>query len=192
MLRPRGGSARRLLAAACALFAGTATLTTPPAEGRELATARMSATIEQPLSIIDADDMDFGRITPRGTAGTVVLTPAASAQCTVTGGLLHTGNCRAATFEGKGTFLSQLRAKRPNGNSITLQGPPGATMQLDNFSFGAGSGLLDLGQNGVNHRFMLLSIDGSYAFYVGGTLHVAAAQTPGVYTGTFEIQIAYN
>jgi hypothetical protein len=190
--RPGTGAARRLRAAACALLAALGLAAGSPAQANERATARMGATVLTPISIIDTNDMDFGNIALRGNPGKVTLTADASAQCTTTGGLVHTGNCRAATFEGTAYFLSTLRAKRPNGNSITLSGPAGATMQVDDFTFGAGPGLLDFGQTGANHRFWVLNLTGDYTFYVGGTLHVAADQTPGVYTGTFDIQISYN
>lgn len=182
---------RRLLCAwapAAALLLAAA----QPAQAQEIATARMSATVEQPISIINDGDMDFGKIAYTTTGGTVTLSPNASATCATTGGLIRIGNCRAAKFEGDAGFLAVLRVKRPNGNSIVLSGPAGATMLVDNFTFGAGPGLVDLGANGVNRRFWILNLDGSYTFYVGGRLTVGASQAPGVYTGTFEIQISYN
>lgn len=183
---------RRLHRTFALAIAAAAAALAYPACAQEIETARMSAVIDTPISIINTNDMDFGKIAPRGNAGTVVMTPAASAQCTTSGGLVHSGNCRAATFEGTVRFLFVLRVQKPNGNRIDLTGPSGARMRLDNFTFGAGPGLLDLGQNGVNHRFWILNANGSYTFYAGGTLHVAANQTPGVYTGTFEIQLNYN
>ncbi len=149
------------------------------------------AIIDVPITV-DAADMDFGDIIPRTNPGTVLLTAAATAQCTTTGGLLQSGACRAATFEGTARFLSRLTVRRPNGDRIDLTGPLGAQMRVDNFTFGAGPGLLDGGPSGANHRFWILNFNGAYTFYVGGTLHVGANQTPGVYTGTFDVQISYN
>ena len=34
--------------------------------------------------------------------------------------------------------------------------------------------------------------DGSFRFYVGGTLHVNPNQAPGRYNGTFQIRVDYN
>lgn len=150
----------------------------------------MGATVLTPVTIVNDADLDFGNIAYTTTGGTVVLSPEASATCTTT--LVHTGNCRAATFEGNAGFFSILRVKRPNGGSITLSGPSGATMSVDDFTFGAGPWMQDMGQTGANHRFRIWNLFGDYTFYVGGTLHVAGNQTPGVYTGTFDIQIAYN
>ncbi len=163
-----------------------------PAHAQAVDSAQVSAQIDAPITLIDGNDMDFGTIAPRGSAGTIVMTSAAAAQCTVTGGLVHTGNCRAATFEGAVRFLFLLRVQGPSGDRIDLTGPGGATMALDNFTFGAGPGVWDLGTGGGSRRFLILNADGSYSFYAGGTLHVAANQQPGVYTGTFELQLNYN
>jgi hypothetical protein len=156
--------------------------------------ARVGAVIEQPVSINNKNDMLFGDIAYTTGGGTVQLSPDASAVCTPSAGLVHTGTCQAAKFEGNAGFLHmRLTVKQPNGNRITLTGPGGATMRVDNFTFGPGSGLTDQGQNGANHKFGISIWNwGSYTFYVGGTLHVAANQAPGVYNGTFDVQISYN
>lgn len=163
-----------------------------PADAQSVATAQMSAQIDSPIIIIDGNDMDFGTIAARNNSGTVTMTAAASAQCSTTGGLVQTGTCRAATFTGSVSFLFLLRVQGPSGDQIDLSGPGGATMTLDNFTFGAGPGLWDLGTNAGSRRFLILNGNGSYSFYAGGTLHVAANQTPGVYTGTFQVQLNYN
>ena len=147
-----------LAAAACCALAPA------QAAALEVATARMAAQIETPVILTNPDDMNFGNIAPRGNSGTVVMTPSASAQCNTTGGIVHTGKCQAATFEGDISFLFFLRVQRPNGDRITLNGPGGATMRLDNFTFGAGPGLFDLGQNGANHRFLIFNADGTFTF----------------------------
>jgi hypothetical protein len=157
------------------------------AAAQETATARMAAVIDTPVIIINSTDMDFGRIVAT-VPGTVLMTPALSASCTVTGGLVRTGPCQAAKFDGRVRFLFPLQITPPSGNAIDLTGPGGATMRLDNFTFRAGPGLLNLGTN----RFLILNLDGSYSFYTGGTLHVGANQLPGVYNGTFEIMLNYN
>lgn len=179
--------------AACALLTVLAIALLPvPAQARTKATALGVATVLDPLTVVNTDDMDFGRISALSGAGTVVLSPQSAAQCTTTGGLIHTGNCRAATFEGAVSFLFQLRVQRPNGNQITLNGPAGATMRVDNFTYGPGAGVIDLGQLGANHRFLILSLNGSYQFFVGGRLNVAANQQPGIYRGSFDVQLNYN
>lgn len=191
IIRPSrlGRRTRRTLALTAA---AAATCVPIHATAQDIATARSTALIEQPITVINTDDMDFGKIAYTATAGTVAMTPAGSATCTATGGLIRTGTCRAARFEGDVRFLFLLQVQQPVGDSILLTGPGGATMRLDTFTYGAGPGLLDFGQSGVNHRFWVLNFDGSYSFYMGGTLHVGANQLPGVYSGTFQIQLNYN
>ena len=192
--RPGTGAARRLRAAACAWLTAIGLAAGVPAEANERATARMGATVLEPISIVNDGDLDFGKIAYTTTGGTVVLSPTATATCTTTGGLVHTGNCHAAKFEGNAGFLHlRLTARMQSGNSITLTGPAGATMRVDNFTFGPGPGLSDAGQSGPNHRFNVSFFNfGSYSFYVGGTLKVAANQAPGLYTGSFDVRISYN
>jgi hypothetical protein len=170
------------------VFAAVAAVTSRAAEANEVATAHTTAVIETPVIIVISADMDFGKIAYASAPGTVILSAASSATCTTSGGLLHTGNCQAATFDGKVRFLFALQVTLPAGNSITLVGPGGATMAVNDFTFRPGPGLLNFGAN----RFLILNLDGSYTFYAGGTLHVAANQAPGVYNGTFQIQLNYN
>ena len=181
--------ARRLpVAGACAVAWLAAVL----AYAQEVETARMSTRIDTPVIAVNSADMDFGKVAYSPSAGTIVLSAAAAATCTTTGSLMRTGTCRAAKFEGSVRFLFNLQVTQPTGNGIDLTGPGGARMRLDTFTYGAGPGMLDLGQSGTNHRFWILNLNGSYAFYMGGTLHVGANQAPGVYNGTFQIQLNYN
>lgn len=176
--------------AACALLAATA-LAPLPASAQQ-AYATMAAEILDPGTLQNNADMDFGDIIPSTTNGTVVMTASASAICTVTGGLVRTGPCKAAEFTGLAFQSVQLRVQRPNGDRIDLAGPGGATMRVENFSFGSTGTTADEGGNGANRFFRVNATDGSYGFHVGGTLRVGAAQAPGIYNGTFEIRINYN
>lgn len=196
MLRPRGGSARRLLAAACALFAAAVLV---PGEALaqsvdgDTGTARSQAAILSTGSVAKTADMDFGKIAQSNTPGTVVLTPALSATCAVTGGLIRTGTCRAARFSLYGKKNKNVKIRENNGGQITLNGPAGATMQLTD---------LQVGVTGMNSKttstgwdfgmWKVTANDGVAEFYVGGTLHVGAAQAPGVYNGTLLIEINMN
>ena len=40
--------------------------------------------------------------------------------------------------------------------------------------------------------FDVTAADGTYTFYVAGTLNVGGNQLPGVYNGTFQIDVSYN
>ena len=177
-------------AKACALLAAVLCAPTPAAAQQANALARTQ--IHPAASLSNDADMDFGDIVPTASNGTVVMTPSATPVCTTTGGLVRTGPCKAALFTGQAFYQADLRVMRPSGNSITLVGPAGATMVVNNFSFGSSAPTVYLGANGANHRFRVDAPDGSFAFYVGGRLNVGANQLPGIYNGTFEIRITYN
>ena len=167
-----------------------------PAMAQDSSVAVTNAEILSPIAMGNEADMDFGDITPSvSTGGTVVMSPSASATCTPSAGLLRVGTCRAAEFRGDAYWLFLLRITRPAGDQITLVGPGGATMLLDTFTFGQGSGLTTFANgNGPpdQQRYRVISFNGEFTFYIGGTLHVAANQQPGVYNGTFEITMNYD
>src|SRR5687768_17397685 len=175
-----------------ALLTGTTMLAPFPAVAQQQTYALTHTEILDPMTLVNDADMQFGDIIPSGTNGTVMMTPSASPTCTVTGGLIRTGPCQAAEFTGAAFPMADLRVQRPSGDRIDLVGPGGATMRVEDFTFGSTGTTVSLGANGANHRFRVEAADGSYAFHVGGTLRVEAAQAPGVYTGTFEIRITYN
>lgn len=156
------------------------------------AVAQTGVVIDDPMTVIGVEDMDFGQIAARANPGTVRLSPGATASCATTGGLTRTGTCRAARFDGDVTFLYTLQVQRPTANRIDLTGPGGATMRVRDFTFSGGPGMLDLGQSGANRRFLVLNISGNYTVYAGATLEVGAYQAPGLYTGTFQVQFNYN
>jgi len=176
--------------AVCALLA--AALTPLPAAAQQQGQARMRTQIAGPATFSNDADMDFGRIMPSTSSGTVVMTPSASPTCTTTGGLVRTGSCSAAAFIGIVLPNADLSIERPPGDRIDLIGPGGATMQLDTFTFGSTAPTLDLGPNGIGHRFQVAAFDGAFLFFVGATLNVAGGQAPGVYNGMFEIRLTYN
>jgi hypothetical protein len=195
---PRLGacSAPWLHAGVCALLA---TLLLVPSEAfaqqvdGDTATARSQVAILSPGSVAKTADMDFGSIAQSNTAGTVVLTPQNVATCTPSGTLIRTGTCRAARFSIFGRKNNKARIRETNGGVITLNGPSGATMLLDNLTIGV-SGMTPFANgNGWNFgNWKINTNSGITEFWVGGTLHVAAAQTPGVYNGTLVIQIQFN
>ena len=159
----------------------------------DTATARTQVAILAPGSVLKTADMDFGSIAQSNTAGTVVLSAANAATCTVTGGLIRSGTCRAARFDIRGKKNNRVRIMDINGAAVTLNGPGGATMQMTNLSF-ATSGMTAVnGANGWNFgNWRIDNPGGITQFWIGGTLHVGAAQPAGVYNGTLQIQIQFN
>jgi hypothetical protein len=82
---------------ACALLAAVSaalisSLAVAQAVDGDTATARIQTVVQTPGSIDKTAYMNFGSIAQSSNAGTVVLTPANSATCTTTGGLIRTNN----------------------------------------------------------------------------------------------------
>jgi hypothetical protein len=187
----RGTREAKAARGACALLAAAA-LAPLPAAAQSTGYALIGAGIVDSTTLHPDADMDFGLIMPSAAGGNVVMTPSAAPTCTTTGGLIHSGACKAARFTGTSFYQAEMRVKRPNGDRIDLTGPGGATMRVQDFTFASTGTTVSLGANGANHRFRINAPDGSYTFYVGGTLLVGAAQAPGVYNGSFEIRITYD
>jgi len=189
---PRGSCKARASRAACVVLAAAA-LAPLPAAAQQQAPVLIGAEILDAATVRNAADMDFGRIIASSSLGTVVMTPSASPTCATTGGIIRTGPCKAAQFTGLALYQADLRVQRPTGDRIDLTGPGGATMRVQDFTFGSTGATVSLTPNGANpHRFRVDAADGAFLFYVGGTLRVGANQAPGIYNGTFEIRITYN
>jgi spore coat protein U-like protein len=157
-------------------------------------TASAQATVVAPLTLIKVTDLNFGRVAARPTAGTVTVNPNTGA-CTVTGGLIHQGACQYAEFAGMGTKKMTVRIQVPT--SITLTGPGGATMLVNNIALGTAPELQFIGGNGNglgngNRRYEIVSNTGIFTFRVAGRLNVGANQAPGTYTGTFQVVAQYQ
>ncbi len=144
----------------------------------------------EPLTITKLRDMDFGDIIG-ASGGTIVMTPDALPSCTPTGGLVHTNECQPAVFGGSAQFNQRVRVRRPVGNTITLTGP-GTDMIVTDLTINGTPSLTLVRSNRNWERFRINTLDGTFVFRVGGTLNVNANQTPGLYTGTFDIRIDYQ
>ena len=145
------------------------------------ATASATATIVTPISIVKDVDMNFGNIAVQAAnPGTVTLPPTLAAVRTKTGGVTLpavTGTVTAAKFTVNGTSGYLYNITLPS-SAVTLS--DGASHTMDATSF-------------VNSAAGTLT-GGTEDFYVGATLAVAAAQTPGVYTTAtpFSVTVNYN
>ncbi len=168
------------------------TLIAAPGLAQDTVSSEARVAILGPGSIAKAADMEFGQIARPGNAGTVVLTPTPTATCATTGGLVRTGSCRAAEFIVSETGQGRVRIFEENGGTITLTGPGGATMQITNFTLDVTDMAHINGAGGSLGRFQITSSSGLASFRIGGTLHVAAAQAPGAYTGTLDMRVQFN
>lgn len=196
-LRPPGRLTLRQRAV-CALLAAIA-IAVHPAQAsaqvtsdNEIVDAR--GVILDPGSMQKVTDLDFGEIPKPNSAGTVTLTPAASATCTPSFGLIHSGACQAAEFAVMGRKNWLVRIRNMSGSPIVLTGPGGATMNVT-----LTHAVFDMvpvagGPSPPGHfgRYRITSDDGFGTFFIGGTLSVGATQATGQYTGTFTIQVLFN
>ena len=161
-----------------------------PVQAQTTTSNDATAILIEPLTLAKLADMDFGEIFVTA-GGTVVMTPGAVATCTTTGGLIHSEECQPATFAGLGQTGQRVSIRRPNGRIITLTGP-GTDMIISDITIDGGATLTPVQSNPVFERYTINTLDGSFVFWVGGTLTVNANQTPGLYTGTFDIRVDYQ
>ena len=141
------------------------------------ATASASARIVTPLEITKNVDLAFGNIAAGPSAGTVTI--ATDGTRNGNGGvtLITAGSIsNAAQFSIVGYPSATFAIALPS--SINIENG-GFLMSVDNFvsDLGATSTLDGLGEAGLN---------------VGATLNVNAGQEPGLYTGSFDVTVAYN
>ncbi|MBO9517565.1 MAG: DUF4402 domain-containing protein [Porphyrobacter sp.] len=175
------------------LLAGLALALPLPAFAQsDTATAEAQATLFRPGTVIKLADMDFGDIAKPLAAGTVVIPANGSSNCTTTGGLVHSGACESAYFRGDLGFLNTVIITKPVGGQIFLTGPNGATMRVNNFTFGSESGMWLTSSSSTQQRYLVVDFSGIFTFRMGGTLNVAANQRAGVYQGTYALDINYN
>jgi Domain of unknown function (DUF4402) len=142
--------------------------------------------IVRPLSFIEVDNLDFGRIIPSTVAGTVTLSP--TNVRTATNGIVLVGNDhQPARFAGMGIVTQRIRI-RITPTSITLTGP-GPAMTVTNFIIDPQGTLLQIGGS-PNYR--IVPLNGIFWFNVGARLSVGANQPAGVYSGTFNATLDYQ
>ena len=142
------------------------------------ATATASANIIQPLEIVKTADLAFGNIASGTSEGTVVI--ATDGARTSTGGvtLIEAGNVsNAASFDVNGLADASFTIEVPA--SIVIETAGGADqMTVDNF-------VSSLGADSV------LDANGEATLQVGATLNVSAQQAAGLYSGSFDVIVAY-
>ncbi len=150
-------------------YSGTLTLTCNGFSGPN----NVTITLMAPISISSSGDMDFGTLSPTGTAGTVTVTPA-GVRTSVNVDLFG-GTPAAASFDVTGASGQAYFITLQSSATLTSGGN---TMTVDTFNHDAG-GAPTLG-------------GGSDTFNVGATLNVGATQAEGTYSGTFDVTVNYN
>ena len=141
----------------------------------------VGATIITPLTITlsAGTQLQFGTIVADATSAVdVILSPDNAITTTLT----HLGENSVPTFDVTGEPLSVYSVTLPSAtltlthnNSETLDGTT-TVLTVDTFT---------------SNSTEKLSASGKESFQVGATLNVAANQAGGVYTGTFDVTVAY-
>lgn len=186
----RFSPAIRALCAALSLV-GTALLATPAAaKGSVISTQAIAKTIVvAQLSFFKVDDLNFGKIIAGTTAGTVTVTPTGSRSATGGAKLASDPTVKPARFAGKGS-RNQTVVIAVLSNTSTLTRVGGTQkMTMDTFVIGS-SPTATLTTAPL--AFSIAAPTGIFTFPVGATLRVGANQTPGTYSGTFTITLAYQ
>lgn len=132
----------------------------------------VQATLGAVISISSTADLEFGKVAPTGTAGTVTVSPT-GARSSIDVDLFG-GTVSAASFTVTGENNEAYALNLPTSTALT---GPGADMTVDTFTDDAGTTVLS---------------GGSDTFNVGATLHVGASQAPGNYAGSFAVTVNYN
>lgn len=140
--------------------------------------ANSSATIVGALTLTNTADLKFGQMTTASAPEIVVVDTAdgisAGANITLIGG----SPVSSAAYEVAGTVGATYSITLPANGVVTLTGA-GAPMDVDTFTSSLGA-------------TSTIPVGGMEILKVGASLHVAAAQAAGVYTGTFDVTVAYN
>ena len=166
------------IAVLLALFAPAAAHAAPPQLFFPNRNATGTAAIVLPAQITKLNDMDFGFMTVTA-AGTAIIDSNTDA-VTTTGGVLFAGGLpHAALFSAVSPSKTVVHIRLPR-QPVTLTRVGGTeTMTVDTWAI-----------NGAETRNVVAHE--TFEFRVGGTLHVAANQVEGTYTGTFDVTINYN
>jgi Mat/Ecp fimbriae major subunit len=169
--------------AAMGAAVAVAALTAGTASAQDSATATASATILQSITVTNSQALDFGTIVPSSAASTVVVSTGSStvaATRTCGTGLTCSGAFSRAVFDITGSHAALVDVT--GDAAVTIENADGDTMDVT-LTYSTGSLTLV--------RATATSTPAG-AFYVGGTLDVAADQAPGAYSQTFEVTVDYN
>jgi hypothetical protein len=139
--------------------------------------ANAGANIFKPVTLQKQQDLDFGAVAVT-TAGTAVLNPSSETVST-TGGVVFAGGLpHAALFQGISPSGNIVVIRLPNSAATLTRVGGTETMTVDTWTM-----------DGAGRRTVVSRQP--FTFKVGGTLHVAANQTEGTYTGTFNVDIQF-
>ncbi|KPF89767.1 DUF4402 domain-containing protein [Novosphingobium sp. AAP93] len=145
------------------------------------ATADASSTIIQPVTILKNNDLAFGRIVkPASGSGNVEITNAADSIVASNG---------AVALSGIATSRAKFTISGEGAQSVSIVVPPTVTMSN-------GTSTIDVALSGDLGTSTVLSgalgDTGTAALNVGGSFTLPSTTKTGVYTGTFQVDVAYQ
>jgi len=172
-----------------AALAGLCSLSAP-ASAQDTVTTDARAQVFDDVTLAKIRDMDFGSlIVPN--SGRIDMTATDTANCTPNNAIEVLDTCQSAAFTGTAGAGFQLRVSVPAGRRINLSGP-GQNLRLRRMNVGAGNGLTLIQRVNRHFDFTVTDANGDFEFFVGGRLLFRNNQTPGVYSGTFTIEVDYQ
>ena len=144
----------------------------------------VNAYILDALSIVETQALHFGTMTIPTSAATVVLTSAGFRSVGLGTGnitlLAQTPIAKVAAYHVDGSIGATYVIHLPYSTTIS-NGTSANNMTVDNFT--SSKGVTNIGTlNGA----------GSDSFTIGATLNLAGGQPAALYTGTFDVTVAYN
>ncbi len=170
-----------------AVFAAMAACMPAAAQVEDTEQGAAAARVEQPIQITNTQSLEFGQITTNGTGiGSVTINAR-------TGGRTSNANAKRLGTNGfsRALFVVTGSAGRTvnlttSSASITLNGP-GPAMTVDTLRVSR-----DGGSVRSLPRAFALAANGSMTIGLGGRLNIADNQTPGTYSGTFDLIATYQ
>jgi hypothetical protein len=147
------------------------------------ATSNATATILATLAISNTTPLHFGVIGTHATETRIVVVTTAGLTTGSTATLYSSigGPATNGAFSITGTPSATFSITLPSGTT-NLAGPSGSTAM----TIAPADWVSDLGSSST------LSVTGTKTLKVGATLQVGAAQTPGNYSGSYDVVVAYN
>lgn len=143
--------------------------------------AAMAAASPAAAHLVPTQDLSFGAFAA-GAGGTVTISPQGSRTATGDVTLLTSGQASqgtSASFDVSGTANATYQITLPADGTITLTGSNGGSMPVSSFA------------SSPSGKGQLSSI-GTQTLQVGATLGVGSSQTPGAYSGSFNVTVVFE
>ncbi len=141
------------------------------------ANANAGANILKPIAITKTQNLDFGDIISQTTGFTVIVTTAGTRSASNATAIL-TAVGKQATFSVTGQESQSFKVTLPADGVVSIESGENS-MNITDFDH-------NLGENPA------LDGTGKATLNVGAVLNVGATQAAGVYTGTFDVTVAYE